>query len=125
VVDSDRTYVLGGARQDSNYGDPLVEIVTIDGVCRGPSLGLARVQVTGGLLPFGLVVAGGWTAQLQTPSVEGLLGTRSAWQSLPPMPTSRAGAASAVVNGTLIVAGGGQYQGVWDYQNVVEALQAN
>jgi hypothetical protein len=41
------------------------------------------------------------------------------------MPTSRAGATSAVVNGSLIVAGGGQYHAVWEYQNVVEALQAN
>jgi hypothetical protein len=108
-----------------NFADPLVEIVTSDGVCRGPALGMGRVQITGGLLPFGLVVAGGWTAALHTASVEGLLGTRSAWQSLPPIPTSRAGATSAVVNGALIVAGGGQYHAFWDYQNAVEALQAN
>jgi N-acetylneuraminic acid mutarotase len=125
LVDADRMYVIGGAVQNSLYGDPIVEIVTVDGVCRAPALGLGRVQIVGGLLPFGLVVAGGWTVQLDTPSVEGLLGARSAWQSLPPMPTSRAGAASAVVNGSLIVAGGGQYQGAWVYQNAVEVLEAN
>ena len=125
VVDSDRIYVIGGAIQNSLYGNSIVEIVTADGVTAGPSLGLARVQVTGGLLPSGLVIAGGWTAQSDTPTAEGLLGARTAWQPMPPMPTSRAGAAAAVVNGSLIVAGGGQYAGIWAYQDAVEALEAN
>jgi N-acetylneuraminic acid mutarotase len=125
VVDSDRIYVIGGAIQNSLYGNSIVEIVTADGVTAGPSLGLARVQVTGGLLPSGLVIAGGWTAQSDTPTAEGLLGARTAWQPMPPMPTSRAGAAAAVVNGSLVVAGGGQYKGSWVYQDAVEALQAD
>jgi hypothetical protein len=83
------------------------------------------VQVTGGLLAFGPVVAGGWTTELDTAKVEGLPGARTAWQPLPSMPTSRAGAAAAVVNGALIVAGGGQYQGKWIYQNAVEELAAD
>ncbi len=126
VVDADRIYVIGGAVQNSLYGDPIVEIVAADAVTVGPSLNLARVQVTGGLLPAGLVIAGGWTAALDTATAEGLLGARTAWQSLPPMPTSRAGAAAAVIDGSLIVAGGGQYRGAsWVYQDAVEALEAN
>jgi N-acetylneuraminic acid mutarotase len=125
MADSDRVYVIGGAVQNSLYGDPIVEILTAEGVTPGPSLSLARVQVAGGLLPAGLVVAGGWTANLDTPAAEGLFGARTTWQSLPPMPTSRAGAASAVVNGRLIVAGGGQFKGQWVQQDTVEALEAN
>jgi N-acetylneuraminic acid mutarotase len=125
LVDADRLYVIGGAVQSSLYGDPIVEIVTADDTCRAPALKLGRAQVVGGRLPFGLVVAGGWTAQLDTASVEGLPGAGSTWQPLPAMPTSRAGAASAVVNGALIVAGGGQYQGSWVYQNAVEVLEAD
>ena len=126
VVDSDRIYVIGGVVQNSLYGDSIVEIVTADGVTAGPSLGLARAQVAGGLLPSGLMVAGGWTPALDTPTAEGLLGARTAWQSLPPMPTTRAGAAAAVVNGSLIVAGGGQFlHAAWVQQNVVEALAAD
>ena len=125
VVDADRMYVVGGAVQKSLYGDPLVEVVTPDGVCRGPALGLGRVQVAGGLLSAGLVVAGGWTVQLDTATVEGLLGARSSWQSLPPMPTSRAGAASAVVNGTSDRRWRRANQGTWVYQNTVEVLEAN
>jgi N-acetylneuraminic acid mutarotase len=125
VADSDRIYVIGGAVQNSLYGDSIVEIVTADGIASAPSLGLARVQVAGGLLPFGLVVAGGWTAQYDTATAECLLGPRTAWQSLPPMPTSRAGAAAAVVNGGLIVAGGGQFQHLsWVAQDAVEVLEA-
>ena len=103
-----------------------VELATADGVTSGPSLNLARAQVAGGLLPAGPAVAGGWTPALDTATAEGLLGARGAWLSLPPMPTSRAGAAAAVVNGSLIVAGGGQLRGVsWVSQTAVEALQAN
>jgi hypothetical protein len=124
VVDSaGNSYVIGGALQSSLYGDPIVEVVTATGVTAGPSLPLGGVQIAGGLLSYGLVVAGGWTAAGDTPMVEGLLGARTMWQSLPPMPTSRAGAAAAVINGSLIVAGGGQYQGKWVYQDVVEALR--
>ena len=125
VVDSDRTYVIGGAVQGSLYGDPIVEIIMGDTVIAGPSLNGGRVQVAGGLLPSGPVVAGGWTSALDTATAEGLFDTRTAWQSLPPMPTSRAGAAAAVIAGTLIVAGGGQYKGSWIYQNAVEALAAD
>jgi N-acetylneuraminic acid mutarotase len=126
VTDSHRVYVIGGASQNSLYGDPIVEILTAEGVTSAPSLGLARVQVAGGLLPAGLVVAGGWTANLDTAAAEGLLGAQTMWQSLPPMPTSRAGAAAAVVNGSLIVAGGGQFlQSEWVQQDVVEALEAD
>ncbi len=125
LVDSDaRIYVVGGAIQNSLYGDPIVEIVTANGVTAAPSLALGRVQVAGGLLPSGLAIAGGWTAAGDTATAEGLVGSRSAWQPLPPMPTSRAGAASAVVNGTLIVAGGAQYQDRWIAQDVVEGLAA-
>jgi hypothetical protein len=126
VVDSARTYTIGGASQNSLSGDSLVEVVASDGVCRGPALDRARVQITGGLLPSGLVVAGGWTGASHTDSVEGLLGARSAWQPLPPMQMVRGGAASAVVNGSLIVAGGGEFQGGrWVYLNAVDALEAN
>ena len=71
MVDSDRIYVIGGALQNSLYGDPIVEIVTADAVTAGPSLNVGRVQVAGGLLPSGPVVAGGWTAALDTPTAEG------------------------------------------------------
>jgi hypothetical protein len=125
VADSDRIYVIGGAIQSSLYGDPIVEVVTSGAVVSAPSLGLGRAQVTGGLLPAGPVVAGGWTAAGDTPTIEGLLGARTAWQSFPPMPTSRAGAASAVIDGSLIVAGGGQYSGHWVAQTAVEALAAD
>jgi N-acetylneuraminic acid mutarotase len=126
VVDSaGNSYVIGGALQNSLYGDPIVEVVTATGVTAGPPLTLGRAQIAGGLLSYGLVVAGGWTAAGDTPMVEGLLGARTVWQSLPPMPTSRAGAAAAVINGSLIVAGGGQYSGKWVYQDVVEALDMN
>jgi len=125
VVDSDRIYVIGGALQGSLYGDPITEIVTNDAVLAGPPLRKGRVQVAGGLLASGLAIAGGWTAALDTATAEGLFGTRAAWQSLPPMPTSRAGAAAAVIDGNLVVAGGGQYRGSWIYQDVVEALQAD
>ncbi len=125
VTDSDGSvYVIGGALQNSLYGNSLVEIVTASGVTAGPSLSLGRVQVAGGLLPSGLMIAGGWTAALDTATAEGLVGPRAAWQSLPPMPTHRAGAAAAVINGSLIVAGGGQYLGKWVAQSVVEALVA-
>jgi hypothetical protein len=98
--------------------------VTAEGVDAAPSLGIGRAQVVGGLLSSGLVVAGGWTANLDTPTAECLLGARAAWQFLPSMPTRRAGAAAAVVNGRLIVAGGGQFSGVsWAPQSVVEALE--
>lgn len=126
VVDSDQIYVIGGASQDSIYGDSIVEIVTADGVTAGHSLALARCQVVGGLLPSGLVVAGGWTPSFDTATAEGLLGARTEWQSLPPMPTIRAGAAAAVINGSLIVAGGGQFiDAHWVEQNAVEALKAD
>jgi N-acetylneuraminic acid mutarotase len=126
VADSDGSiYVIGGAIQNSLYGDAIVEIVRPNGVTTGPSLSLSRVQVAGGLLPAGLMIAGGWTAASDTATAEGLVGSRAGWQSLPPMPTSRAGAASAVVKGSLIVAGGGQFRGAkWEQQNVVEALVA-
>ena len=82
--------------------------------------------MAGGLLPSGLAVAGGWTPAFDTATAEALLGARRAWELLPPMPTTRAGAAAAVVNGSLIVAGGGQFQHVaWVQQDVVEALAAN
>jgi N-acetylneuraminic acid mutarotase len=124
VVDGDRIYVVGGAVQNSLYGDSLVEIVTAGGVTAAPSLGLRRVQVVGGLLPSGPAIAGGWTAASDTATSEGLFGARTDWQSLPPMPTSRAGAAAAVIDGKLIVAGGGQYPGTWVRQDVVEMLEA-
>jgi hypothetical protein len=126
VVDSDRIYVIGGVVQNSLYGDSIVEIVTAAGVTVGPSLGLSRAQVAGGLLPAGLAVAGGWTPAFETATAEVLLGARAAWQMLPPMPTKRAGAAAAVVDGSLIVAGGGQFQGAgWIAQDAVEALRAD
>lgn len=126
VADADRIYVIGGAVQNSLYGDSIVEIVAADGVTAGPPLGLARAQIAGGLLPSGLVVAGGWTPTYDTATAEALLGARTAWQSLPLMPTKRAGAAAAVVNGSLIVAGGGEFQHVsWVPQDAVEALQAD
>jgi len=71
------------------------------------------------------MVAGGWIGD-DTPTAEGLLGARTAWQPLPPMPTSRTGAAAAVVTGSLIVAGSGQFRGAsWVKQDAVEALQAD
>lgn len=126
VVDADRVYVIGGAGQGSLYGDLTVEIITADAVTPGPLLGLGRVQAGGGLLPVGIVVAGGWTNQQVSGTVEGLLGASSQWQDLPPMPTARSGTASAVVNGSLIIAGGGQFQGAsWIAQDAVEALAAD
>jgi N-acetylneuraminic acid mutarotase len=126
VVDGDRIYVIGGAGQGSLYGDPTVEIVTASGVTAGPSLLLGRVQVAGGLLPSGPVVAGGWTPQYDTAEAEGLLGARTGWQLMPAMPTHRSGAAAAVVGGSLIVAGGGQFlHAAWVYQDAVEALAAD
>jgi len=125
VVDADRIYVIGGALQTSLYGDSIVEIVTTNGVVVAPALGLGRVQLAGGLLPSGIAVAGGWTAEGDTPTAEGLFGRRTGWQSIPAMPTSRAGAATAVIDGSLIVAGGGQFSGMWTYQDAVEALTAN
>lgn len=126
VVDGDQTYVIGGAGMNNLYGVSLVEVVTAGAVTTGPPLNLPRVQVAGGLLPAGLAVAGGWTPQYETSTAECLIGARTAWQPLPPMPTSRAGAAAAVINGTLIVAGGAQLvHAVWVYQDVVEALAAD
>lgn len=78
VVDSaGNSYVIGGALQNSLYGDPIVEVVTATGITAGPPLTLGRVQIAGGLLSCGIVVAGGWTAAGDTPIVEGLLGARS------------------------------------------------